>query len=224
MGLGWTSAPSLRALSPAPPQCARPASSGLASCQGPLSLRLGRVARAGESRQVWTHTHRGERSLPRSETPVSSPNLFRHPQRALRQRLCSAPLLPPGSSEGTPRGPMGVGRRPSCGSLGARALPCAPGFAIFQTLLSLPEARYSALHPPLRPPRAPLGPRRLRAQAVASSARTPPSPPLPLTPSPLPPPGPGAARGKGRRGEGGTGEREHRVATPPEPAFSRAAA
>lgn len=217
------------ALCPAPPRANRQPVRGAPRARA-LSLRTRPGGEGRGSADESGRTRARESALFRRPRPRSPPpNVLRHPQRAQGQGLHSATLLSPSNAEGHPQGTDGRGAATFAWVSGCALrylVPLALPFSIFSFL---PEARYSARHRPLRLPSALLGPRRLRAQEVASSARGPPpprhSPPRPLTPSPLPPPGLGAARGMGRgRGEGRGGEREHRVATPPEPAFSRAAA
>lgn len=140
---------------------------------------------------------------PRPRSPP--PNVLGHPQRAQGQGLHSATLLSPSHTEGHPQGTDGRGAATFTWVSGCALrylVPLAWPFSIFSFL---PEARYSARHRPLRLPSALLGPRRLRAQEVASSARCP--PPRPAIPrralSPPPPFRPRAWEQRAGRAEGG---------------------
>ena len=208
-----TVVPSLRALCPQRTACTYGACPGASLPEGLAGWRgQGSPDEAGLKRVGRALSSCGPRP------PFSSPNQIRHPQQAPRQGLCAAPLLPPGSSEGTAGGPVGAGWRPSYASGCALRypVPVALPFPIFSFFLPEPPlfgsvpAILGALCP-FRPfPAAGQGRGVERLHPL--NPRRSPAPPFP------PPFRPRAGSGAGKGGRG------HHVATPPEPAFSRAAA
>lgn len=176
------------------------------------------MERAGESRRGWPQTRGKSAKLLRSEAPLFLPQPSQAPPASTAPEALRSHLAPSGQLRGHCGGTSGRGVASVLRVWVRSALPCARGFAISHFLSLNP--RSSALYRLYWAPCALFGPSRLRAKVVASSACTPSSPTsLPLPHSPFPPPfRPRAGSGAGKKGRG------HHVATPPEPAFSRAAA